>query len=143
MPATPHAYLDARVKTASQPELQLMLLDGALRFARQAAKQIGADAQRLETDRLLARALDIAEELVRSVSAAKTDASARLAEEYAFAFRQLTAAQINQDPTALDAAIQLLSFHRETWRLACERLQGPAASPNAPHAAPERLSLEA
>ena len=136
-------YLDARVNTASQPELQLMLLDGALRFARQAAKQLGVDAQRLETDRLLARAVDVAEELVRSVSVVKIDASARLAEEYAFAFRQLTAARVNHDPGALDAAIQLLSFHRETWRLACERLQGPAAPHTAPHAAAERLSLEA
>jgi flagellar protein FliS len=138
MPANSHAYLDARVKTASQPELQLMLLDGALRFARQAAKSLGVDAHRHETDRLLARAVDIAEELVRSVSVAKTDASARLAEEYAFAFRQLTAARLNQDPTALDAAVQILSYHRETWRLACERVQGPA-----PSSATERLSLEA
>ena len=136
MSANSH-YLDARIKTASQPELQLMLLDGALRFARQAAKLLGLEAQLHEADRLLDRAMDVVEELVRSVSIAKTDASARLAEEYAFAFRQLTAARVNQDSTALDAAVQILSYHRETWRLACDRVKGPHFTPVA-----ESFSLE-
>jgi flagellar protein FliS len=116
-------YLDGRVATASQPELQLMLLDGALRFGRQ-ARQIWDDAARqIESDRLLARARDIVEELVRSVSGGATPPSKRLEEEYAFIYRQLAAAQIGHDAAAFDSALDLLAFQRETWRQACEKLK--------------------
>jgi flagellar protein FliS len=136
-PAT-NRYLDGRIATASQPELQMMLLDGALRFGRQ-ARQMWDDAVRqVEADRLLRRTRDIVEELVRSVSGGATPESARLEEEYAFIYRQLATAQVAHDAAAIDSAIELLAFQRETWRLACEKLKPvtPAASlPNLTYAA--------
>lgn len=121
-------YLDGRVATASQPELQLMLLDGALRFGRQ-ARQMWDDAVRqVEADHLLRRTRDVVEELVRSVSGGSTAEAARLEEEYAFVYRQLATAQVAHDAAAFDSAIELLAFQRETWRLACEKLK-PASQP--------------
>lgn len=127
----PSRYLDARVATASQPELQLMLLDGAVRFGRQALALWDDDGQRAECERLLARTLDIAEELIRGVAAGGAEASKRFEEEYAFAFRQLALAQLNHEATPLREALRLLEFQRETWRLACERLKeaAPVAAP--------------
>lgn len=122
-PPVNNRYLDGRVGTASQPELQLMLLEGALRFGRQARQLWGDPAHQIEADRLLRRTLDIAEELTRSVGGAKTEASQRLEEEYAFAFRALTAAQFGHDAAQLDAALRILAIHRETWRQACEKLK--------------------
>jgi flagellar protein FliS len=136
-PAT-NRYLDGRIATASQPELQLMLLDGALRFGRQ-ARQMWDDAVRqVEADHMLRRVRDIVEELVRSVSGASTAESARLEEEYAFIYRQLATAQVAHDTAAFDSAIELLAFQRETWRLACEKLKPlnqPAPLPNLTYAA--------
>ena len=126
-------YLDARVTTASQPDLQLMLLDGAIRFGRQAQQLWNATDQGEECNRQLSRALDIVEELVRSVAGGKTEPSKRLEEEYAFAFRQLALAQLNRDASLLEAALRILDFHRETWKLACEKLRTEfPAAPNTP-----------
>ena len=129
-------YLSARVATASQPELQLMLLGGALRFGRQAWQMWNDGGDPAEADRLLDRTLDIVEELVRSVAGETPDASQRLEEEYAFAFRQLAAAQLHRDGTGLQSAIGLLEFHRETWKLACEKLKAAEPAAAIPSATP-------
>ena len=129
-PAAQNRYLDARVSTASQPELQLMLLEGALRFSRQAQEIWDAEEQQEECNRLVGRVLDITEELVRGATLGNTDVSLRLQEEYAFAFRQAALAQLNHDAGALAAAVRVLDVHRETWRLACEKVRAemPAAA---------------
>lgn len=124
-------YLDARVSTASQPELQVMLLDGALRFGQQARRVWDDASQRHECDRSLRRVLDIVEELVRSVASGRVAASKRLEEEYAFIFRQLTAAHVSHAANDLDSVLKLLEFQRETWRQACEKIKQSTAP--APH----------
>lgn len=145
LPAAQARYLDARVTTASRPELQLMLLDGAIRFGRQAQQLWNAADQRDDCDRMLGRTLDIVEELVHGVAGGKTEQSKRLEEEYAFAFRQLALAHLNRDAAALEAALKILDFHRETWKLACEKLrsEAPAAGLHSPAilAGSESLSL--
>lgn len=131
-PAT-NRYLDGRIATASQPELQMMLLDGALRLGRQSRRLWDDAVRQVEADHLLRRVRDIVEELVRSVSGGATPESARLEEEYAFIYRQLAGAQIEHDAAAFDSALELLAFQRETWRLACEKLRLPnqaAPTPN-------------
>lgn len=137
MTALPTAsrYLDARVTTASQPELQLMLLDGALRFGRQAEQLWNVPEQGGEVERLLGRALDVVEALVQGVAAGReSEISKRLEEEYAFAFKQLALAQLNRDVAALNSALRLLSMERETWKLAVEKLrQGGDGAPTAGH----------
>ena len=126
--ASPSRYLDARVMTASQAELQLMLLDGALRFGRQAQQLWPADEERASCDRLLERTIDAVEELVRSATLGKTEQSKRLEEEYAFAFRQITLAQLNHDAAALEAALKLLAYQRETWKLAGDKIKTEMAT---------------
>jgi flagellar secretion chaperone FliS len=124
-----HRYLDARVDAASQPELQLLMLDGALRFSRQALALGTTDAEMREYDRLVGRALAIAEQLVASVAGRENEPALRLAEEYAFLYRQLAAGKVNREGQALNSAIQLMEFQRETWRLACEKVRGQAPAP--------------
>ncbi len=129
-------YLDGRVQTASQPELQLMLLDGAIRFGRQAEQLWNNADQRLECDHLLTRVIDVLEALVQGLALADSEVSKRLAEEYAFAFRQVALAQLNHEQAPLATALQLLDFERETWRIACDRLRAEtSATPVAPLAA--------
>jgi flagellar protein FliS len=127
-------YLDGRVATASQPELQLMLLDGAIRFGRQAEQLWNEPAQRVECDNLLNRTNDIVEALVQGLAITESEISRRLADEYAFAFRQIALAQLNHDAAPLAAALHLLQYERETWQLACEQLKAaaPATTPIAP-----------
>lgn len=105
-----------------------MMLDGALRFGQQ-ARQLWVDSsQANEVDRLVRRMLDVVEELVRSVAGGRVEAATRLEEEYAFIFRQVSAVALDHDVTALDSALRLLAYQRETWRQACEKVKAPAAS---------------
>jgi flagellar protein FliS len=126
LPGAPTRYLDARVMTASQPELQLMLLEGALRFGRQALELWNLETEREQCLRMLARTLDVVEELIRGVASGAAEPSKRLEEEYAFAFRQLALAQLNHDAAPLEGALNVLNFHRETWKLACDKLKADA-----------------
>lgn len=144
---SPDNYLQAKVQTASQAELNLMLNDGAVRFARQglAAWERQDDA---EADRLLDRALDALEALVQGCAAGGTDLSRRLEEEYAFCYRELAAGRINRDRQRVETTLELLDYERETWRLASERLTTPKSTPAVPAPAPlpvdaPSLSLEA
>jgi len=138
--SSPNQYLDTRVTTASQAELPLLMLDGAVRFVRQARQFWDQATHQAEVDRLLSRAADVVEELIRGVSAAATEISKRLADEYSFAFRRLVAAKFNRDSAALDEALELLAYHRETWRLVCDNLKPqPAARPDTPEAPPAKF----
>jgi len=141
-PAASSRYLDSRIATASQPELQLMLLEGALRFSRQAEQLWNVADQRAACDALLTRTIDVVEELVRGATLGTTDESKRLEAEYAFAFRQLALAQLNHDAAHFAAAVKLLDFQRETWKLACEKLraEAPPAAPM-PHLAFDAATL--
>ena len=141
--ASTDRYLDGRVLTASQPQLQLMLLEGACRFGRQALHSWDDATQTAECDRMLARTMAIAEELVRSVTSRGVDAAARLEEEYAFAFRQLATCHVNRDANALEAALRVFEFHRETWRLACDNSAENATAPATPASATPHASPRA
>lgn len=136
-------YLDGRAQTASQPELQLMLLDGALRFGRQAEQLWNEPEQRAECDHLLTRTNDIVESLIQGLVITESEISRRLADEYAFAFRQIALAQLNHDSAPLAAALHLLQFERETWQLACDQLKSiPLPALPMPAFASGSLSLQ-
>lgn len=136
-------YLDGRVQTASQPELQLILLDGALRFGRQAEQLWNEPEQRAECDHLLTRTNDVVEALIQGLVITESEISRRLADEYAFAFRQIALAQLNHDAAPLAAALHLLQFERETWQLACDQLKSiPAPAVPMPAFASGSLSLQ-
>jgi flagellar protein FliS len=142
LPAAQSRYLDAKVQTASQPELQLMMLDGALRFGRQAQQLWNQPEQQAEHERLLDRTFDIVEELVRSTILGSSEASKRLEEEYAFVYRQLARARLGREANALETALKLLEFHRDTWKLACEKMKSGATPAAASSAAPSGFSLQ-
>ena len=128
-------YLESKVFTASQPQLQLMLLDGALRFGRQAKELWNAKSPFAEVDQQLARMADIVDELTYGAAQGTTEISKQLEEQYAFIYRDLTSSRINQDTEKLDGCLLLLQYQRETWRLVCDRLETEATSvkPLLPH----------
>lgn len=122
-------YLEGKIQTSSQPQLHLLLLDGALRFGRQAHQRWGDDADLGEVAPLLERMSDIVEELTYSVAKSEENLSKDFEEQYAFIFRELCASRINEDRSKLDNCLKLLEFERGTWKLACEKLEpSPAAA---------------
>ncbi len=134
------SYLDSKVKTASQPQLHLMLLEGAIRFGQQAKKIGDTDPDSAEVERLLNRMLDIVEELALSTAGDKGEISKQFEEQYAFIYRELAACRVNRQLEKLDDCLRLLHFERETWKLASEKIETP--SPKTSTFAPPPVQID-
>jgi len=134
--AGPNPYLKTKVMTASPEELRLMLYDGALKFCRQARDAIGK-GEIENTHNNLIRAQKIVMELSTSL---RHDMAPELCERlsalYNFIYRRLVDANVNRDNDAVDEAMQLIEYERETWQMLITKVkqdgtQQPAqAKPN-------------
>jgi flagellar protein FliS len=125
------AYLESKVRTASPYRLHLMLIEGAIRFGRQAEEALRRGDEAAAAAPLL-RVLDIVGEMLAGVRENKSELTSTIAELYLFVFRRVSQAKINADVAALGEALRLLEFERQTWQLACEKLGGESASPPPP-----------
>lgn len=117
-----------------------MLLDGAVRFSRQAQETIAEEGFTPTAHGLLSRVCDIVEELTNGVASARTDISKQLEELYAFLYRQFVTGRINEDLPTLERSIDLLAYQRETWQCACEKLERENSSP--PNQAMPQVAME-
>jgi len=133
----PSQYLESKVLTASQPQLHIMLLDGALRFGTQAKERWIEGADFIEVNSLLEKMTNIMEELVQGLTSAKEEFSKQLEEQYAFIYRELVSSRVNENPNQLNSCLKLLTYQRETWKLATKQLDAqPTATPSKPMAMP-------
>jgi len=123
MNAQPNAYLRTRVMTASKEELRLLLFDGALKFCRQAVDAIGrADWE--ASYNALSRAQKIVMELSNSLDhSADPELCERLAALYTYIYRRLVDANMERDTSAVNEAIRLIGYERETWVMVMDRLR--------------------
>lgn len=127
------AYLKTRVLTASPAELRQLLLDGAVRFARQARE--GLEKKDWEKSyEGFTSCRNIVMELISSMKPeVEPELCARLSSLYTFIYSELMYASHERDIARLDKAIELLEYERETWSLLLERLasERAAGSPEA------------
>ena len=121
-------YVESKVLTAPPHRLHLMLLEGAIRFGRQAlsANQQG---ESLASSPALMRVIDILVELLAGVRERKAELNRKIADVYVFLFRTAAAAKVNDDPAKLAETLKLLEFERETWQLVCDKLGSDATPP--------------
>ncbi|HUU85843.1 MAG TPA: flagellar export chaperone FliS [Phycisphaerae bacterium] len=118
----PNSYLRDAVMTATPEQLQLMLYDGAIRFASQARDAIVAGDYETSYEKLSrAQAIMIEMEsgLRRDVNA---DLCERMAAIYGFLYRKLVEASVNKDTAAIDDALKVLRMERETWVLLLDKI---------------------
>jgi flagellar protein FliS len=146
MSAQHSQYLESKVLTAPPQRLHLMLIEGALRFGRQAEDALRR-GEAAAAGAALVRVLDIAGELVAGVRQQKTDLNQRLADLYWFVFCRVSEAKINADAAALAEAMRVLEYERQTWQLVCEKFAAApgqeGTSGGTPMPGASRLSLEA
>jgi len=122
-PANSNAYLRTRVMTASQEELRLLLFDGALKFCRQANDAI-ARADWEASYNALTRAQKIVMELSSALDhAAAPELCERLSALYTYIYRRLVDANMERDRSAVDEAIRLIEYERETWAMVVKKLR--------------------
>lgn len=118
-------YLSSKVLTAPAHRLHLMLIEGALRFGRQAEAflQQGNTAAAGES---LMRTIDIVGEMLAGVREGKSPIHRQLTALYWFLFRRVSEAKIHSDATKLGEALRLLEFERQTWLAVSDKF-APAA----------------
>lgn len=136
MNASSHAskeYLKTAVMTASSEQLQLMLLDGGIRFTLSGIEAIRRDdieGAFNAFDRSQRIVLELNNGLRREVNPELVDQMASL---YDFIYRRLVDANLHRDTAAAEEALKILRHQRETWAMLIEKVArdtAPAAASN-------------
>jgi len=132
MPQSPHPhpvnpqaaqnYLRTRVMTATPEQLQMMLYDGALRFAEQAK----AALQKKDFEGSFNGISRVQKILAELTSTLKHDVApelcGRLAGLYTYVYKKLIEANVDHNMRSLEEAIDLLRYQRETWSMLLDQL---------------------
>jgi len=115
-------YLRQAVMTSSPEQLQLMLYDGAIRFAQQGRDALERKDFSASCEKLL-RAQRIVVEMESGLRHdVNPELCGQLASLYRFVYHRLIDANMNQDLAALDEAIRILRHQRETWQVLVDRI---------------------
>lgn len=129
-------YLETQVLTASPHRLHLLVVDGALRFAKQGLAAFERDDWET-VDLALARSRDCVSELIGGLSdRGPTDVIATQKSLFAFVFRSLALADPQRNAQHIHDAIRILELHRETWVALADELSATTAATEsvpAPH----------
>jgi flagellar protein FliS len=113
-------YQNNQIATASREQILLMLYDGAIRFCRQAEQAIKKDDIPAK-GKFIGKAIAIISEFSDSLD---HEVGGEIAENldalYAYMLKELTTANIKNDPEPIDTVCTLLSDLRATWSEAIE-----------------------
>lgn len=128
LPTDPsHEYLKNAVLTATPEQLQLMLYDGAIRFASQGRAGLVArdrEAAFAAFDRAQRIVLELGNGINREINPELADQMLSL---YNFVFRRLVEANVDQDEQAAEEALTILRHMRETWVMLMDKLRREVA----------------
>ncbi len=126
-------YLNAQVLTASPERLHLLLVEAAIRFARQGCLAL-EERQFDKSYVAISRSHSCVAEMIAGV---KNEPNAELAENlkalFAFIYKNLAYGDLYHEPQHVRDAIRILEIHRETWLELLERIAPRAAEIPAPH----------
>ena len=130
-------YLETRVMSAPPHQLHLMVVDAALRFARQGEQCLtGQDLAGAYA--ALNRSRDCVKELIVGLRPDQApDLIAQLNDLFMFVYRRLVDADMKRDAQLARDAIRILEIHRGTWLELIEALPKELSGPHAPPAREE------
>jgi len=121
-------YLAAKVLTAPPHRLHLMLIEGAIRYGRQAEAALRRGDRAAASEPLM-RLIDVVGEMLAGVRESKTQLNQQIADFYLFLFRSVADAKVNDSVEKLSEALKLLEFERQTWQQVCDKIGTGPASP--------------
>ncbi len=137
-------YLRNQVLTASQEQLQMMLYDGAIRYAR-LGRQAILDNDIEQSFNHLTRSQRIVLEMINGLRPeVNPDLCSRMSGLYNFIYRRLVDGSVNRDTKAIDEALDILQYQRETWAMLIKKLnegngQAPSSQSEAASQPPEHV----
>ncbi len=113
--ATPNAYRESAVLTASPAQLVVMLYDGAGKFLRQAVVMY-EHGEKVKASNAIGRAQAIVEELFATLDVERGgEIASRLQGIYVFCLSELADARVEASPDRLHEVSRLLAELRESW----------------------------
>jgi flagellar secretion chaperone FliS len=131
-------YLETEVATATPQRLRLMLIEAALRRARQAEAALAA-ANQDEASAALVRCREIVGELIAGIQPERLPVARAVLGLHVYLLSTLTEIGQSGDAQQLAAAIRVLEEERQTWQDLCLLLPGRVAE-TAPSGALEELA---
>jgi flagellar protein FliS len=115
-------YLRAKVFTATPEQLQMMLYDGAIRFAEQGR----AALQKKDFEnsyKSLTRAQKILTEMTGGLRHdIYPELCGKLAALYTYAYKNMLHSNVHHDLEGVDEALKVLRFQRETWAMLLDQV---------------------
>ena len=117
------AYRKTQVETAGQLDLVIMLYDGAIKFAKLAAKML-REGDLEKTNGYLLRAQDIVSELMSSLNMDMGEIAEGLLKLYDYVDYCLVQANIKKDPAWIDQGLTVLTGLREAWMEIARKSKG-------------------
>ncbi|HCO23189.1 MAG TPA: flagellar export chaperone FliS [Gimesia maris] len=116
-------YIENQVLTAKPHQLHLMVVDGALRFARKAVQ--AAEENHFEQAHFaLDKSRDLVAELIGGLdSSQQPEMVEQLKALFVFVYENLHHADVKQEVSYIHNAIKVLMIHREGWCELMEKLQ--------------------
>ena len=112
--ASPQAYREAAVLTATPVQLVVMLYDGVERFLRQ-AEIVMAEGDVPRANDRMQRAEAILDELIATLDKTAGQIAERLEGIYVFCKRLLMEARTERDPAKLEKVRDLMRPLRDSW----------------------------
>ncbi|MGD0196484.1 MAG: flagellar export chaperone FliS [Solirubrobacteraceae bacterium] len=116
--ASPEAYRESAVMTASRERLVVMLYDGACRFLEQAALAM-REGDIGGTHVKLRRGEAIISHLQHTLDMEQGDIANNLLTIYLFCRRHLNRARIERDPRKIEDVVRLMRQLRDAWDAIC------------------------
>lgn len=137
-------YLRNAVLTATPEQLQLMLYDGAIRFARQGIEGLRTRKYDLAFEGF-SRAQKIVLEMLNGLNyEVDPDLCKQMAGLYNFIYRKLVEASTKRAPELAEDALKILEYQRETWLMLMEKLRADSATKEAqPEVSDQDANLDA
>jgi flagellar protein FliS len=130
-PKAAQNYLRTRVLTATPEQLQMMLFDGAIRYGEQA--KVALEGRNWENSHnLLTRMQKIIVELNGNLKhEVFPELCGKLAALYNYAYRKLIEANVKHRVDALEEALKVLRYQRDTWAMLLDQLAKKKAAAGA------------
>ncbi|MFN3152853.1 flagellar protein FliS [Bremerella sp.] len=114
-------YLETEVLTATPQKLQLMMINGAIRFAYQ-AQQLSEQQEKEEAWERLMRCREIVAQILCSIKDDGSELVRSVAGIYFFLFQELTELHAKDEYDRLNGVLKVLNEERETWEELCRQM---------------------
>lgn len=115
------AYLRSKVLSARPEELRLMLIEGAIKFARQGADGIASKNWEMAFNGMT-RCKNILLELISSLRPeVAPDICSKLSALYMYMYRRLIDANLEKNAALVEEVVELLEYDRATWLMVMDK----------------------